>query len=336
MTLLSGLPRRTAAALALSGLSLSLAACGGGGGGESGLTGTLNGAGASFPAAIYQRWFKDMSGEGINVNYQSVGSGAGVRQFIAGTVDFGASDAPMKPEDIAKVPRGVLQIPMTAGAIAVAYNNPGCELKLTQAQLADIFLGKITNYKDLGCDDKKITIVHRSDGSGTTYNFTKHLAAISPAWNSGPGADKSVNWPTGVGAKGNEGVAAQLKQLEGGLGYVEVAYVKDNLQAAALQNGSGEIVKPTNETESEALGSIDLGPDLIGGDPNPAKGYPIVTFTWILAYETGNGDKTELLKKVFNTMLSEPNQALAPELGYVTMPAAVVEKSTAAVARISP
>ncbi|MEB3306953.1 MAG: phosphate ABC transporter substrate-binding protein PstS [Cyanobacteriota bacterium] len=336
MMLLSGLPRRTAAALALSGLSLSLAACGGGGGSGNGPTGTLNGAGASFPAAIYQRWFKDMSGEGINVNYQSVGSGAGVRQFIANTVEFGASDAPMKADAIAKVPRGVLQIPMTAGAIAVAYNNPGCELQLTQAQLAGVFLGRITNYKELGCSDKAITIVHRSDGSGTTYNFTNHLAAISPEWNSGPGADKSVKWPTGVGAKGNEGVAAQLNQLEGGLGYVEVAYVKGTLQAAALQNGSGEIVKPTNETESEALASIDLGPDLIGGNPNPAKGYPIVTFTWLLAYETGNGEKTDLLRKVFNTMLSEPNQALAPELGYVTMPPAVVEKSKAAVARISP
>ncbi|MFQ6539534.1 phosphate ABC transporter substrate-binding protein PstS [Aphanothece stagnina] len=334
MTLLSGRLRRTTAALTLSGLTLSLAACGGGSSGD-GPTGTLSGAGASFPAAIYQRWFKDMSGDGINVNYQSVGSGAGVRQFIAGTVDFGASDKPMKDEEIAKVARGVLQIPMTAGAIAVAYNNPGCELKLSQKQLADVFLGKITNFKELGCDDKKITIVHRSDGSGTTYNFTKHLAAISPEWKSGPGADKAVNWPTGIGAKGNEGVAAQLGQVDGGLGYVEVAYVKDPLQAAALENASGESVKPTNESESEALGAIDLGPDLIGGDPNPAKGYPIVTFTWILAYQSGNGEKTELLQKVFNTMLSEPNQALAPELGYVTMPASVIEKSKAAVAQIA-
>jgi phosphate transport system substrate-binding protein len=143
-----------------------------------------------------------------------------------------------------------------------------------------------------------------------------------------------VNWPTGVGAKGNEGVAAQLTQLDGGLGYAEVAFVKGALQAAALQNGSGDIVKPTNATESEALAAIDLGPALIGGDPNPAKGYPIVTFTWILAYKSGNGEKAESLKKAFTTMLSEPNQALAPELGYVTMPPSVVEKSRAAVALI--
>jgi len=260
-----------------------------------------------------------------------VGSGAGVRQFTAGTVDFGASDAPMKAEDIAKVSRGVLQIPMTAGAIAVAYNNPGCELKLSQQQLAEIFLGKITNYSQLGCADQKLTVVHRSDGSGTTYNFTKHLAAISGAWKNGPGTSKTVAWPTGVGAKGNEGVAAQLNQVEGGLGYVEAAYVKGNLQAAALTNASGATVKPTSATESEALGSIDLGPDLIGGNPNPLKGYPIVTFTWILAYKEGNGPKAELLRKAFNFMLSEQAQAQAPELGYVTMPPAVIEKSKAAV-----
>ena len=321
---------------AIAGLTagVSLAACSSGGGGDQ-VKGKLSGAGASFPAAIYTRWFQELAPEGIQVNYQSVGSGAGVRQFQAGTVDFGASDAPMKPEDIAKVSRGVLQIPMTAGAIAVAYNLSGCDLKLTQQQLADIFLGKIKNFSDVGCDDKAITVVRRSDGSGTTYNFTKHLSAISDAWKSGPGSGKSVAWPTGVGAKGNEGVAAQLNQIDGGLGYVEVAYVKGKLQAAALANASGEQVKPSNESESTALASIDLGPDLIGGNPNPPKGYPIVTFTWILAYKDGNGDKTERLQKAFNYMLSEKSQSQAPELGYVSLPAEVLEKSKAAVAQIS-
>ena len=329
--------RRTTTARVVTGLagvaaSLSLVSCSIGGGG--GPSGNLSGAGASFPAAIYQRWFQELAGQDVKVNYQSVGSGAGVRQFTAGTVDFGASDAPMKAEDIAKVSRGVLQIPMTAGAIAVAYNNPSCDLKLSQQQLAEIFLGKITNYSQLGCADQKLTVVHRSDGSGTTYNFTKHLAAISDAWNNGPGSAKTVAWPTGVGAKGNEGVAAQLNQVEGGLGYVEAAYVKGNLQAAALTNASGEVVKPTSATESEALGSIDLGPELIGGNPNPLKGYPIVTFTWILAYKNGNGPNTELLRKAFNFMLSEQAQAQAPELGYVTMPPAVIEKAKAAVSQI--
>ena len=329
--------RRTTTARVLIGLAgvaagLSLASCSVGGG--SGPSGTLAGAGASFPAAIYQRWFQELAGQGVRVNYQSVGSGAGVRQFTAGTVDFAASDAPMKDDEIAKVSRGVLQIPMTAGAIAVAYNNAGCDLKLSQQQLADIFLGKITNYSQLGCADKKITVVHRSDGSGTTYNFTKHLAAISGAWKNGPGSSKTVAWPTGVGAKGNEGIAAQLNQVEGGLGYVESAYVKGKLQAASLTNASGEVVKPTSASESEALASIDLGPNLIGGNPNPMKGYPIVTFTWILAYQNGNGAKAELLKKAFNFMLSEQAQAQAPALGYVTMPAPVIEKAKAAVAKI--
>ena len=161
---------------------LSLAACTSTENSNSNIEGTLSAAGASFPAAIYQRWFSDLAPQGIRVNYQSVGSGAGVRQFTAGTVDFGASDKPMKPEAIDKVSRGVVQIPMTAGAIAVAYNNSDCELKLTQDQLSGIFLGSIKNYSELGCDPKAIKIVHRSDGSGTTYNFTKHLSAISPEW----------------------------------------------------------------------------------------------------------------------------------------------------------
>ena len=325
----SSILTRSAAALAGLGAAVSLVSCAPGGS-DKAATGRLSAAGASFPAAIYQRWFQDLAPQGVSVNYQSVGSGAGVRQFTAGTVDFGASDKPMKPEAIAKVSRGVVQIPMTAGAIAVAYNNPGCELSLTQAQLAGIFLGEITNYSALGCGDKAIKVVHRSDGSGTTYNFTKHLAAISPAWDKGVGAAKSVQWPTGVGAKGNEGVSAQLSQIDGGIGYVELAYVKGALQAAAVQNASGAKVKPTNATASEALGSIDLGPDLIGGNPNPKGGYPIVTFTWVLAYKTGNGDNTPLLKTTFDYMLSDEAQSKAPELGYVSLPPEVISQAKAA------
>jgi phosphate transport system substrate-binding protein len=232
------------------------------------------------------------------------------------------------------VSRGVVQIPMTAGAIAVAYNNAGCELKLTQDQLAGIFLGSIKNYNELGCDSKAIKIVHRSDGSGTTYNFTKHLSAISPEWKDNVGADKSVQWPSGIGAKGNEGVSAQLQQIDGGIGYVELAYVKGDLQAAAVQNGSGEKVVPTNKTASEALGSVDLGPDLIGGNPNPMGGYPIVTFTWVLAYANNNAEKLPLLQKTFNYMLSDEAQSKAPELGYVSLPPEVISKAKEAVATI--
>ena len=310
--------------------AFSLAACSSGNQGTGKQQGRLSAAGASFPAAIYQRWFQDLAPQGIQVNYQSVGSGAGVRQFTAGTVDFGASDKPMQAEAIAKVSRGVVQVPMTAGAIAVAYHNPGCELKLTREQLAGIFLGKIRDYKELGCQSKAIKVVHRSDGSGTTYNFTKHLSAISPEWSNAVGANKSVQWPTGVGAKGNEGVAAQLTQIDGGIGYVELAYVKGDLQAAAIQNGSGEKVVPTNATANRALGSIDLGPNLIGSNANPENGYPIVTFTWVLAYANGNGANTDVLKSTFDYMLSEESQAKAPALGYISLPPEVIVQAKAA------
>lgn len=324
--------------MAIAGISITTTLMSCSSGDRQQMGGKINGAGASFPSAIYQRWFQELAAaEGVTVNYQSVGSGAGVRQFTAGTVDFGASDKPMKEDEIAKVDRGVLQIPMTAGAIAVAYNLEGCDLKLSPEQLAGIFLGTVTNFSDLGCADQAITVVRRSDGSGTTYNFTKHLAAINETWRTDVGAAKSVKWPTGVGSKGNEGVAAQLNQIKGGIGYVEVAYVKGKLKAAALTNASGEMVKPTNETEKTALAAIDIGPDLIGGNPNPRKGYPIVTFTWVLAYETGNGNKTALLQKALRFMLSDQAQAQAqaPDLGYVTLPKKVVEKSLKAVEKIS-
>jgi phosphate transport system substrate-binding protein len=317
-----------AAGLALAGSAAGLSGCGGGS--------SLNGAGASFPAAIYQRWFQDVRAKGVNVNYQSVGSGAGVRQFVAGTVDFAASDVPMKADDITAVKRGVVQVPMTAGAIAVAYHHEGCDLKLSQAQLADVFLGRINNFSQLGCSAKPIKVVFRSDGSGTTANFTAHLSAISPAWKAGPGDNKTVSWPTGIGAKGNEGVAAQLTQLDGGIGYVETAYVKGVLQAAALTNAAGAVLRPNPETASQALAAIDLGPDLTGRNPNPPAGYPIVTFSWILLYQQGNAGKLEGLKKVFEHTLSEPAQAMAPDLGYISLPAPVLERSRAAMRSIKP
>ncbi|NCV92883.1 MAG: phosphate ABC transporter substrate-binding protein PstS, partial [Synechococcaceae bacterium WB7_3xG_012] len=279
--------------------------------------------------------FQDLAAKGeVKVNYQSVGSGAGIRQFEAATVDFAASDKPLSDEDAAGIKRGAVQVPMTAGAIAVAYNNPGCELKLTQQQLVGIFEGKITNYSDLGCSDQAIKVVYRSDGSGTTYNFTKSLSAFSPAWASGPGSGKSIKWPIGLGAKGNEGMAASLQQIKGALGYVESSYVRGDLQAAALQNAGGSYAKPTTKEAAEALGSIDLGPNLTGSNPNPKAGYPIVTFTWILLYKSGNGDKLKSLQQAFNYTLSDAAQANAPALGYVSLPANVLQKARAAVSSI--
>ena len=314
------------AGVTIAGLGLGLAACS--------ATTTLNGAGASFPAAMYIRWFKELSTQGVKVNYQSVGSGAGVRQFTAGSVDFGASDVAMSEKEIAAVKGGVVQIPMTAGAIAVAYNNPGCSLKLSQAQLAQIFLGTISNYNQLGCKSKAIRVVHRSDGSGTTANFTAHLSAISPEWQQGPGQGKSVAWPSGIGAKGNEGMASQISQLDGGIGYLESAYVKGVLQAASLTNASGQVVAPTQATEKEALASIPLDDKLTGSNPNPAKGYPIVSLTWILLNQQGNGVKLDSIKKAFGFTLSDQAQAMAPELGFIALPAEVLVKARKALAGI--
>ena len=298
---------------------------------------TLQAAGASFPAGLYQRWFADLaSKDKIRVNYQSVGSGAGVRQFEAGTVDFAASDKPLDAKDAAAIKRGVVQLPLTAGAIAVAYNLPGCKLKLSQEQLVQIFEGKIRNFQQLGCADQPIQVVVRSDGSGTTYNFTNSLAAFSPSWKKGPGVGKSVNWPTGVGAKGNEGVAASLLQTKGSIGYVEAAYVRGILQAAAIANRSGSFNLPDAANASQALATINLGDDLTGSDPNPSAGYPIVTFTWVLLYKNGNAAKLPALQRTFNYALSEAAQKQAPALGYIPLPAPVLAKAKDALANVAP
>ena len=298
---------------------------------------TLNGAGATFPAPIYQRWFNDYSkSSGNRVNYQSVGSGAGIRQFIAGTVDFGASDEPIKASDAAKVKRGVVQIPMVGGTIAVAYNKPGCNLKLTQEQVVGVFNGKINDWKQLKCASGPITVVHRSDGSGTTFAFTNSLRAFSSDWTAG--VSKSVNWPTGLGAKGNEGVSATIKQTVGTLGYVSYSFVKEGrLQAAAIQNKAGKFVLPGTTSGSAALNQIQVDPlTLAGEDPNPAgvRSYPISTLTWVLAYKTGNGAKEDLVKDALNYMLSGKAQMIADDLGYVPLSGSILNKSRIAVNRI--
>jgi len=296
---------------------------------------TLNGAGATFPAPIYQRWFQDYARtSGSRVNYQSVGSGAGVRQFIAGTVDFGASDEPIKPAEAAKVKRGVVQIPMVGGTIAVAYNKPGCKLKLTQKQTVDIFAGRIKNWNQVGCVAGPMTVVHRSDGSGTTFAFTNSLDAFG-GWTAGVG--KSINWPTGVGSKGNEGVAGTIKNTAGGIGYVNTGFVRANkLQAAVLQNKAGKFVGPSAVTGSAALNSITLDANLAGENPNPAgvNAYPISTLTWILAYKKGNGAKADDIRAAINYALSTKAQSIADDLGYVPLSGSVLNKARLAVGRI--
>jgi len=297
---------------------------------------TLNGAGATFPAPFYQRAFAALAGQGIQVNYRSVGSGAGVRQFIAGTVDFGATDEPIKASDAAKVKRGVVQFPASGGTIAVAYNKPDCSgLKLTQKQVADIFLGNITKWDQLKCGKGKISVAHRSDGSGTTFSFTNSLSAFSSEWKSKVGEGKSVKWPVGVGGKGNEGVAGVISNTPGSIGYLSTAYVKGSIKAAALQNKAGNFVLPNLASGTAALNSIVLNENLAGEDPNPAgaKSYPISTLTWILAYEKGNGPKAGPIRKAMLQLLG-PAQNLADDLGFVPLRGDIVKKARAAVARI--
>ena len=294
----------------------------------------LSGAGASFPAKIYTRWFSDLAKEGgPRVNYQAVGSGSGRKAFIDQTVNFGASDDPMKAKDIAKVTRGLVQIPMVGGTIAFGYNYD-CDLKLTQEQAVRVAMGKISNWKEVGCPAGKMTWAHRSDGSGTTKAFSNSMQAFSKTWNLGTG--KSIAWPAGVGGKGNAGVAGVIRNTPGAIGYVNQSYIKGEIKAAALQNLSGEYLKPSTESGAKALNGIKLDENLAGKNPNPkAKGaYPIATLTWILAYEEGNGRNPKAIQKSLNYLLSDKAQAKAPSLGFVPLKGEILKKSRAAVKRI--
>ena len=304
-------------------------------GSGSGVPRQLNGAGASFPAKVYQRWFADLAQEGgARVNYQAVGSGAGRKAFIDQTVNFGASDDPMKKEDMAKVGRGVVQIPMVGGTIAFGYNKPGCDLQLTQEQAVGIAMGLIQNWQELGCDAGTLTWVHRSDGSGTTKAFTNSMEAFSKTWTLGTG--KSVKWPAGVGEKGNAGVAARIKSRIGSIGYVNQSYIKGDVRAASLENKSGEFLMPSVEAGAVALNGIALDDNLAGTDPNPAAegAYPIATLTWVLAYRSGNGTDAAVLKDAFNYLLSDAAQNKASSLGFVPLKGDILAKSKAAVNKI--
>jgi phosphate transport system substrate-binding protein len=297
---------------------------------------TISGAGASFPAPFYQRAFAGIASR-VRVNYQSVGSGAGVRQFVAGSVDFGATDEPIKSSEASKVRRGVVQFPAVGGTIAVAFNKPDCsKLNLTQKQLVDVFLGKIKTWEQLKCGKGAIRVVHRSDGSGTTFAFTNSLSAFSPEWKSKVGEGKSVKWPVGVGGKGNEGVAGILQNTPGSIGYVNQAYVKGKLKAAALQNRAGRFVMPTRASGAAALNNIKLDGNLAGENPNPAgaNSYPISTLTWILAYRSGNGAKTQSIRTAMNHLLSPAAQNQASSLGYVPLEGNILNQARAAVNRI--
>jgi phosphate transport system substrate-binding protein len=303
----------------------------------------LTGAGATFPAPLYFKWTDAYAAKtGVKINYQSIGSGGGVRQLSERTVDFGASDAPMSDAELARAKGGpVLHVPMILGAVVMAYNLPGlgAPLKLSGDVIAAIYQGQITKWNDpriaalnsgLQLPESDILVVHRSDGSGTTYVFTDYLASVSSAWATKPGKGKEVRWPVGLGAKGNEGVAGQVKQTPGTIGYVELAYATQNkMSMAAVRNASGEFVMPTIQSitsaAAEAAASLPPNTDYRISIVNaPGKEvYPISSFTWILAYEKqADAAKRQRLKDFLKWALNE-GQSLAPALDYAPLPEAM-------------
>ena len=291
----------------------------------------LSGAGATFPSPFYQRTFSDYYKETrTQVNYQATGSGAGVRQFLANTLDFGATDKAIKDSHLKEGSRKVVQIPVVGGAIVPAYNKEGCDLKIKQKQLADVYLGKITDWKDLGCSAGKITPVFRSDGSGTTAGFTNSLSSFSPEWKKKVGTDKAVAWPTGIGNKGNAGVAGNIRTTPGSIGYVNQAFIGKEVKEAWIENKAGNFVKATAETSSAGLAQIELDDKLRGanGNPDGENSYPIVSLTWILVEP---GYKTEAIKPLLMYMLGDAAQSKADSLGYVPLPDELKQKAIDAV-----
>lgn len=345
--------RRRVFVLPLIALSFSLASC------ESkppvaGEVGNVSliGAGASFPAPLYQRWFSvyNQQNPNVRISYQSIGSGAGVEQFIQGTVDFGASDVAITDKQADLVERGVITLPMTAGSIVLAYNLPNVEtgLRLPRAVYTDIFLGKIKNWNNpriavanpgVNLPNLPIRVVHRSDGSGTTSVFTQHLSAISPEWKREVGSAKTVEWAVGIGAKGNEGVTAQIKQAQGTIGYVEYGYAtQNNVPMAALENKAGNYIKPTPESAARTLEAVELpANNLIAfiTDPAGEQSYPIVTYTWLLTYDQyQDPNKAQVLENFVDWALTE-GQKYSAELGYIPLPPKVVIKVQSAAEKIA-
>ncbi len=306
----------------------------------------LTGAGATFPYPLYSKWFHEYDQQKrVKVNYQSIGSGGGIRQLSEGTVDFGASDSPMSDEEMGRAKGGpVMHIPTILGAVVLTYNLPGVTqpLRLTPEAIADVYLGRIVKWNDqriasinpgVALPNADIIVVHRSDGSGTSFVFTDYLATVSPDWANGPGRGKEVQWPVGLGGKGNEGVAGQVKQTPNAIGYVELAYARQNrLPAAAVRNASGNFVEPTIESiTAAAQGAVERLPantdyrvSIVNAEG--ANAYPISSFTWILAYRTQtDAEKGRKLVDFLRWALRE-GQSMAAPLDYAPLPASMIQR----------
>ncbi len=317
---------------------------------------TLNGAGATFPYPIYSKWFNEYHNEhsNIEINYQSIGSGGGIRQLQAGTVDFGASDMPLNDEQMAQFKAKnvtVLHVPTVLGAVVPAYNVPGLsgDVKFTPDVLADIYLGKISKWNDpritkvnpgMNFPDQPITVVHRSDGSGTTFIFTDYLSKVSSDWKNTVGSNTSVKWPLGMGGKGNEGVAGYIRQLPGSIGYVELIYaIQNKIQFGSVRNSSGNFIKASLETTTAAAEGIKMPADFKVSITNPAgkNAYPIASFTWLLIpTNPADANKGKILKDFLFWMLDK-GQTMTEALSYAPLPKDVVAKEKAAItAQVKP
>lgn len=328
----------------------AVVACGGSG---ENATVALTGAGATFPYPIYSKWFDAyFKTTGNQINYQSLGSGAGVKQFTEGTVEFGATDGPMSDAEIEAVKGQVIHLPTVLGADAVTWNLPSIgttQLRFDDATLADIFLGKITKWNDprlvalnpgVDLPAQDLLVVHRSDGSGTTFIWTDYLSAVSTEWESTVGRGKSVNWPVGLGGKGNEGVTQQIKQVEGTIGYVELIYALANdLPVGAIKNKSGNFVAPTLESVSAAAAGVTLPEDtdfrvsIVNADG--ADAYPVSSFTWLLINpDLADVAKAKAIKQFLEWMIGPDAAAMAKELHYAPLPMSVAERVKARIATL--
>lgn len=312
---------------------------------------TINGAGATFPNPIYQKWFSEYhkAHSDIQFNYQSIGSGGGIRQVLAGTVDFGASDGPMSDEQLSQAKTRILHIPTVLGAVVPAYNVPGVsgDLKFTPQTLAGIFLGKITTWNDpaiakenagVNLPNQSIIVIHRSDGSGTTFIFTDYLSKVSSEWANGPGKGTSVKWPVGVGGKGNEGVAGQVRQLQGSIGYIELIYaVQNKIPYGVVKNASGNYVKASLDSVTAAAATAKSMPADFRVSITNAPGkdaYPISSFTWLLIPEKSkDAGKGKILADFLNWMVDD-GQKMTAELTYAPLPESVASKVKGAIKQV--
>ncbi len=311
----------------------------------------LIGAGATFPNPIYSKWFSEFhkARADVRINYQSIGSGGGIRQLLAETVDFGASDSPMTDQQIAEAKRPILHLPTVLGAVVPAYSLPGLsgELKFTPEALAGIFLGKIQSWDDaalksanpgVALPSQPILVVHRSDGSGTTFVFTDYLSKVSPEWKQRVGASTAVNWPVGLGGKGNEGVAGLVRQTPGAIGYIELVYADQNrIPYGSVRNAAGAFVKASVESTTAAAAAASVPADFRVSITNaPGAGaYPIASFTWLLVPTSWrDAGKAKAMQDFLNWMIAD-GQKQAPQLGYAPLPGNVADSVRQNIGKIS-